>query len=373
MPKLKPQNEIVSNWPAGETEPTVVVRCLVYNHGQFIERCLQGFLMQETDFPFEVYIHDDASTDGSADIIRWYADRYPRIMKPVCETENQWSKGSGHFHKITWAPVLRGGHKYIALCEGDDYWTDPKKLQKQVEYMEGHPECAMSFHERMKCDAEGRIIAGTELPQEIRRLQTWESLMDVHRRVYCPPTCTTMWRKEVLMDRPEWMNKVKSGGDFITAFWAAYAHGTVDWVEGVKPSVYRIHAGGVHRGLPLPRQMMMEHMDHQVILEHFPIPKAIRRENHLSWEKETFRAWRLWHASESEEIRRALRALIKYDVASWPALRWRLWARQVGYWLNQGRWRVWHVLVMGIKRVLPTGMYERGRRLLRKGDFGGGT
>lgn len=371
MVQLKPQKEVTRDWPKTWSVPTLVVRCIVFNHGKFIERCLQGFLMQETNFPFEVFVHDDASTDESAEIIRRYVERYPLILKPVYESENQYSKKDGSFFRSTWQPVMQGGHKYIAFCEGDDYWTDPKKLQRQVEHLEAHPGCAGCFHERVTCDAEGRIMEGSELPDEIKCVQTWQSLMDVHRRTYTPPTCTVMWRKDVLLDRPDWMNKVKSGGDFMTAFWAAYAHGTVDWVDGLKPSVYRIHAGGVHRGLPLPRQIMLEHMDHQVILEHFPIPKAIRRENHLLWEKETFRAWRLWHGSESEEVRSALQSLVRYDVASWPALRWRLWGRQVGYWLNQGRWRAWHGLVMGIKRVLPTGMYERGRRLLQKRHSGG--
>lgn len=183
--KLQSQEKLIRAWPKTWTTPTVVVRNTVYNHGKFIERCLQGFLIQETNFPFEVFVHDDASTDESAEIIRRYAERYPLILKPVYESENQYSKQDGSFFRTTWQPVIQSGHKYIALCVGDDYWTDPKKLQKQVEYMESHPGCAGCFHERVKCDKVGeswkcescRIHepqATTHLPRMASLFACWE-------------------------------------------------------------------------------------------------------------------------------------------------------------------------------------------------------
>ena len=87
--------------------------------------------MQKTDFPFEILIHDDASTDGTADIIREYEAKYPDIIKPIYQTENQYSKGI-KVSQVYQFPRAKG--KYIALCEGDDYWTDPYKLQKQVDF-----------------------------------------------------------------------------------------------------------------------------------------------------------------------------------------------------------------------------------------------
>lgn len=98
--------------------------------------------MQQTNFPFEAIVHDDASTDGTAAIIREYAEKYPDIIKPIYETENQYSKHDGSLRKIMDAH-MRG--KYIAICEGDDYWIDPLKLQKQVDFMEGHPECGLCY------------------------------------------------------------------------------------------------------------------------------------------------------------------------------------------------------------------------------------
>jgi glycosyltransferase involved in cell wall biosynthesis len=98
--------------------------------------------MQKTDFQIEVLIHDDASTDGTADIIREYEDKYPEIIKPIYQIENQYSKGIKISQTYNW-PRAQG--KYMAFCEGDDYWTDPYKLQKQVDFLEKNPEYGMCY------------------------------------------------------------------------------------------------------------------------------------------------------------------------------------------------------------------------------------
>lgn len=127
-----------------DLEPLMVsIRCLVYNHEPYLRQCLDGFVMQKTTFRFEAIVHDDVSTDGSAAIIREYAEKYPDIIKPIFETENQYSKRDGSLRRVMDAHT-RG--KYTAFCEGDDYWTDPLKLQKQVDYMEKHPDCSLCFH-----------------------------------------------------------------------------------------------------------------------------------------------------------------------------------------------------------------------------------
>ena len=128
------------------TSPLMVtIRCLAYNHEPYIRQCLEGFVMQKTNFRFEAIVHDDASTDGTAAIIREYAEKYPDIIKPIFETENQYSKRDGSLRRIMNAH-MHG--KYIAMCEGDDYWIDPLKLQKQVDFLEEHPDyvfCHTSF------------------------------------------------------------------------------------------------------------------------------------------------------------------------------------------------------------------------------------
>lgn len=129
---------------ADNSSVMVTVRCLVYNHEPYIRNALDGFVMQKTNFRFEVIVHDDCSTDHSADIIREYEKKYPDIIKPIYETENQYSKGPLSKMRDKILAETRG--KYIALCEGDDYWTDPYKLQKQVDFLESHPEYTLCFH-----------------------------------------------------------------------------------------------------------------------------------------------------------------------------------------------------------------------------------
>lgn len=124
-------------------ELMVTIRCMTYNHEPYIRQCLEGFVMQKTNFRFEAIVHDDASTDGTAAIIREYAEKYPDIIKPIYETENQYSKHDGSLRRIM-DEACKG--KYIAYCEGDDYWIDPLKLQKQVDFLEKHPEVSYSCH-----------------------------------------------------------------------------------------------------------------------------------------------------------------------------------------------------------------------------------
>lgn len=126
-----------------ESEIAVTIRCIAYNQVAYIRDCLDGFVMQKTNFKFEAIVHDDASTDGTTEIIIEYAERYPDIIKPILEKENQWSKHDGSIARIVNSHI-RG--KYVALCEGDDYWTDPLKLQMQYDEMEKHPEIDMCSH-----------------------------------------------------------------------------------------------------------------------------------------------------------------------------------------------------------------------------------
>ena len=121
----------------------VSICCLAYNHAAYIRECLDGFLMQRTDFPVEIIVHDDASTDGTQDILREYQARYPDRFHLILQTENQYSKGVNVAIQYIF-PRVRG--KYIAFCEGDDYWTDPDKLQKQVDFLEAHPDHSMCCH-----------------------------------------------------------------------------------------------------------------------------------------------------------------------------------------------------------------------------------
>ena len=143
-----------------DKEVVVSVCCITYNHEPYIRQCLDGFMMQKTTFPFEVLIHDDASTDGTADIIREYEIKYPDIVKPIYQKENQYSKGIAISRTYNY-PRAKG--KYIALCEGDDYWIDPLKLQKQVDFLEKHPEYVLVYTNAEKVNSKSKRVLRNSL------------------------------------------------------------------------------------------------------------------------------------------------------------------------------------------------------------------
>ena len=140
-------------------QPIVSIICNAYKHEAYIRDALDSFLMQKTNFPFEILVHDDASPDKTPDIIREYEEKFPGIVLPIYQTENQYSKKGRIMLRIQ-VPRVRG--KYIALCEGDDYWTDENKLQKQVDALEAHPEadiCATGAYEVKATD--GTVVTYT--------------------------------------------------------------------------------------------------------------------------------------------------------------------------------------------------------------------
>lgn len=128
-------------------EIVVSVICMAYNHEAWIRDALEGIVTQQAPFRFEVLVHDDASTDGTAEIIRDYQARYPDLIVPVFQRENQYSRGEPVMQRFV-APLVRG--RYVALCEGDDYWTDPFKLAKQVAALEARPGVDMAAHAALK-------------------------------------------------------------------------------------------------------------------------------------------------------------------------------------------------------------------------------
>ncbi len=160
----------------------VSVLCVAYNHEKYIRQALEGFVKQKTNFQFEVLIHDDASTDRTADIIREYAERFPDIVKPVFQKENQYSKGAKIEYEYLY-PRVKG--KYVAYCEGDDYWTDEYKLQKQFDVMEQHPNCSICTH-KVRCINEDGTPNSHTIP--LPKYGIHEGLQDkktIARSIWC--------------------------------------------------------------------------------------------------------------------------------------------------------------------------------------------
>ena len=142
------------------SHPLISVWVITYNHADFIEKCLDSILEQEINYPFEICLGEDESTDGTREICREYAARYPNIIRLFLRDRNDPRRagcaGAWQFNFIETFKACRG--KYVALCDGDDFWSDPKKLQKQVDYLEQHPECSGCFHKIGMVSEKGRII-----------------------------------------------------------------------------------------------------------------------------------------------------------------------------------------------------------------------
>lgn len=172
--------------------PLVSVSVQAYQHEKYIRKCLDGILMQQTSFPFEILIGDDGSTDGTREICLEYAQKYPdKIRLFLHKRENNIAingKASGRFNLLHSLYHVRG--KYFARCEGDDYWTDPLKLQKQVDFLEDNSDYAGTYTNFHKCSIDGEIIQesvlGTDQPEYFDELNVFGK--------YSSQTLTVMYR-----------------------------------------------------------------------------------------------------------------------------------------------------------------------------------
>lgn len=213
-------------------EIMVSVVCDVFNHEDYLRECLDGIVMQQTDFAFEILIHDDASTDKSVEIIKEYVDKYPHLFKPIYQKENKFSKGISIWKDIQF-PRAKG--KYIAICEGDDYWTDPLKLQKQVDYLEAHPDCVLCF-------TNADVISDSEKERSMYdHLEERDySAIELYKK-WSIPTTTVMWRN--ILNYPiETFKDVYFGDIFL--FLNLATKGKVHCINQ-KTGVYRRNEGGV--------------------------------------------------------------------------------------------------------------------------------
>lgn len=170
-------------------EPLVSVVVITYNHEPYIKECIDGIISQKTDFPIEILVNDDCSTDNTASIIEEYELKYPSLFRCIYQSENQYSKGVHPWFDILF-PIAKG--KYIALCEGDDYWIDPYKLQKQVDFMEKHTEYSMCFH---NVDVLSNIEEEKNLFNHLETRYYEDS--DILNK-WTVPTCSVLYRNNLL-------------------------------------------------------------------------------------------------------------------------------------------------------------------------------
>ncbi|WP_217987848.1 glycosyltransferase [Halomonas salipaludis] len=232
-PEPQDQDQIISNWKGDLSSPLVSIKCNAYNHAGYIRDAINSFLMQRTNFPFEVIIHDDASADGTDKIISEYMERYPFIIRGVLQKENQYSQGKrpGNFT----AHLVRG--KYIALCEGDDYWLDENKLQIQADFLESNPGFAVCGHDACVIE-NGIVVRETKLRDNQKRDF---SAMELQRGVYVL-TLSAMFVNK-LGEAPPEHSQVVNGDDFFLSRLGEF--GGSKYLPEIIPAVYRRHEGGV--------------------------------------------------------------------------------------------------------------------------------
>lgn len=226
-------------------EPLVSICCVTYNHEKYIAQTLEGFLSQQTNYPYEILVHDDASNDRTADIIREYAERYPDLIKPIIQTENQYSKNIPMNETFNF-PRAQG--KYIALCEGDDYWCDPNKLERQIRHMESDPACTFCFTNGTIHDESGEKPDRDFLPYYpseayfVTAQSARYELSDIARLSFIP-TASFVFRTDALRGLPrEFQEKMCQHGDLrMKLYLTAAGHA---WYEAMHGCVYRENVAG---------------------------------------------------------------------------------------------------------------------------------
>ena len=228
---------LASQTMSGDLVPTITVICWTYNHQQFIRRAIDSILAQEVDVPVEVIIHDDASTDGTSQLIREYHARFPAVVRPVLQESNQLQQG------VNFVPSLfshaRG--KYIAICDGDDYWTCSDKLMKQLECMESSPSASGCFHSADDLiDVEEKMTLKHWKPAIVEKEYTLSHLFQYGNFA---ATSSLMLRSDVVCGLKGTMEETPHV-DFVFLL-AALRHGPLIFLDE-SMSVYRRHSGGLH-------------------------------------------------------------------------------------------------------------------------------
>ncbi len=215
--------------------PLVSVCVITYNHEPYIAQCLDGILMQQTSFPFEIVVGEDCSTDGTRTIVEAYAAKYPHLIRPVYHATNV--GGARNAYEFCY-PLLRA--QYVAACEGDDYWTDPLKLQKQVDFMEQNKGYSLCFHQVDKVNAKGEVIV-KRIPEN--KMVHYSSDAVFHINAATP----SLLFRNCINAIPKEIFQVACGDIFLKAMLASMGNGADLRFVG---AAYRIHPGGVYSAKP---------------------------------------------------------------------------------------------------------------------------
>lgn len=220
-----------------KNEIMVSVLLVTYNHRKYIGECIESILSQKRSFGIEILIHDDCSTDGAQELILDYQRRYPDIIKPILQTENQYSRGKHNITGIFNLPRAQG--RYVALLDGDDYWCDKNKLKKQVEYMETHPDVSLCFHAaRVIREGGGPVNKRLMTPYSSSRLLSGRELVN---KAGGAAFGSFMLRREILLPLPDFYYSCPVGDRPLELI--AAMHGNAYYFKEPM-SVYRFHTEG---------------------------------------------------------------------------------------------------------------------------------
>ncbi|WP_051119678.1 glycosyltransferase family 2 protein [Gillisia sp. CAL575] len=242
-----------------EENIVVSICCLAYNHEAFISKCLDGFLVQKTLFAFEVLINDDASTDRTSTIIKEYENKYPKIIKPIYQSVNRFSvEGGGMNIRYNFS---RAKGKYIAMCEGDDYWTNPFKLQNQVDFLEANSNYVIhSGKAKVLMQNELNEIIGNPLSKntyDITDFLTKNNLI----------TCTVLFRNTTVLEAA--FKNLMFGDWMLYVQLLSKKSGNLAYVSNDLYSVYRMHEGGVTQSLIAPYKNDKVHLRQIIAIKRF--------------------------------------------------------------------------------------------------------
>jgi len=300
------ENRLVNN-------PVVSVCTITYNHEKYIRECLDGILMQQTEFPFELIIHDDASTDRTSEIVREYAEKFPETVVAIYQSENQYSKGVKITSTFVW-PKVRG--RYIAFCEGDDFWTSPHKLQKQVDLLEEEPECAACVHNgRIYRDDQktGRFYWNSPKPEVQNLDEVFRNTPMLTASMLIRRSCTF---PEVI---PDWFLHELGGAVEMYVF-KALESGYLRCMNEVMCG-YRTHLGGVHSLLPREEKLRQGIAGRQVMQKHaYPDSLGLKLKiEEMAKELMTvfFETGRNEEAEEYRDLLLSRRARFMYQIPQW--------------------------------------------------------
>jgi glycosyltransferase involved in cell wall biosynthesis len=206
--ELPPESALIAGW-GGRSEPVLSVVCTTFNHERYIDTAMRGFLSQRTSFPFEILVHDDASTDRTAAIVTAWQQRYPGLVRTVLQTENQLSRGVRPFELL----MAQARGAYVATCEGDDFWTDATKLQRQVDFLESHADFSCTAHNYHHY-VEPALTVSPWLKTRQDRVLSPRELMAIRRLLWIP---TLVFRRTFTKLPPE-RSLSPIGDQFLTAY-----------------------------------------------------------------------------------------------------------------------------------------------------------